>query len=430
MSTEKLPQCIVAALLCLVFLGCSDGRHQRATAPRIAEETLITAKSCGFDYTKQMDEALKGDEGAIRELFLFSSRTDAAGSIGHGVALVELFRVIGEESPARIAKTLKSDEKQVLVRILEAGVAYAFKTGPEEFPKRFPQVFASLATIAAAGDPDIDLSKMPHLSPKGRIQDKDYNPDILLVDEMIGMGTNTIPFLISKLADETEVDHQVMCLWPVNTVGDIALVVLTDLVTDSSWRRQTIPGTSWEELLGQKKDPKIPSWQYVHEYVEKHGRRSLQAKWQKIWTEHHDHIGWDEKQRCFKIDPAHRRETKTIDELVRLQRVMEAAKSQSAMNEASMELAKYWDRVLQQEEEKILASSDAGTGKLFKETQKSWRQFRQTEVDFQGDASRGGSVQPFIHNATYANLTEQRVRDLRLYSQKERNQIPGVNHRQ
>ena len=104
-------------------------------------------------------------------------------------------------------------------------------------------------------------------------------------------------------------------------------------------------------------------------------------------------------------------------ELERLQRALKVAISQTDMNVASGELAKYWDQALQKEEKKILASCDAETTKLFQKAQQSWREFRKAEVAFQGDAVRGGSMQPLVCNSTFAALTERRVRDLRLYSE-------------
>jgi hypothetical protein len=149
--------------------------------------------------------------------------------------------------------------------------------------------------------PDLDLSQVPPLCPKGRVQDKEYNPDVYVVNELIKKGKEAIPLLISKLADDTDVNHQVMCFWPGNTIGDIALVILTDLTTDSSWRHHTIPGTSWDDLLEQKFDPNIPTWSVLHSYVREHGRQNIKEKWEIIWDRHKENIYWDDTQRCFNI---------------------------------------------------------------------------------------------------------------------------------
>jgi uncharacterized protein YecT (DUF1311 family) len=101
------------------------------------------------------------------------------------------------------------------------------------------------------------------------------------------------------------------------------------------------------------------------------------------------------------------------DELVRLQRALDSAMTQTDMNIASGELAKYWDRELAKEEARVLGACDSEHAKLFRSAQKSWRDFRSAETKFHGDVYRGGSIQPLIHNSTYAALTEQRVKALR-----------------
>ena len=106
-------------------------------------------------------------------------------------------------------------------------------------------------------------------------------------------------------------------------------------------------------------------------------------------------------------------------ELAQLQRAMKSAASQQAMNDASGELAKYWDRMLEKEEAKILASCDAEREMLFRAAQKSWREFRLAETILNGNEYRGGSIQLLIHNSVFASLTEQRVKELRAMSEQK-----------
>src|SRR5512138_2655261 len=57
--------------------------------------------------------------------------------------------------------------------------------------------FASVATagVLSAGE-GADLSKIDHFSPKGRAQDKGYNPHLPVIDALIKKGTNSIPLLV------------------------------------------------------------------------------------------------------------------------------------------------------------------------------------------------------------------------------------------
>jgi len=103
-------------------------------------------------------------------------------------------------------------------------------------------------------------------------------------------------------------------------------------------------------------------------------------------------------------------------ELARLNREAEAAMSQMEMNIASGNLALYWERMLQKEEAEILASCrDAKATAIFKKAQEAWREFREAEMEFWADESRGGSIQPLIRYTVYANLTEKRIQELKFY---------------
>ncbi|HEY2974051.1 MAG TPA: hypothetical protein VGJ48_16165 [Pyrinomonadaceae bacterium] len=138
------------------------------------------------------------------------------------------------------------------------------------------------------------------MAPKGRVQDKEYN-ELEVVDQLIANGKDSIPYLISKLDDETVIHQPIADFWPELTIGDVALFILTDLSLDSTWEKETIPGTSWQELFGTKKNPEQPAWEYYYDQMEKHERYWIKAKWQKIWTTYKDRIVWDEQERCFKV---------------------------------------------------------------------------------------------------------------------------------
>lgn len=146
----------------------------------------------------------------------------------------------------------------------------------------------------------IDVSQIGHIASKGRVQDKEYN-DEAIIDQLIANGKESIPFLISKLEDETVINHHVLDYWPgPATVGDVAFVILMDFTTDSSWTKNTISGTDPDSLLG-KYDPNLPGVERLTRFVEKHGRKPVRQRWEKVWADHKDQIVWDEKERCFKI---------------------------------------------------------------------------------------------------------------------------------
>src|SRR5687768_2781540 len=76
---------------------------------------------------------------------------------------------------------------------------------------------------------EIDLTTIEHIAPKGRAQDdilqnKEFNK-LSIGDDLIAHGKDSIPFLISKLEDETELNRQVINYWYEVYVGDIALII-------------------------------------------------------------------------------------------------------------------------------------------------------------------------------------------------------------
>ena len=158
------------------------------------------------------------------------------------------------------------------------------------------------ACVLSAGEP-VDLSKIDHFCPKGRVQDKDYNRHLPVIDALLEQGTNCIPLLIGMLTNQVEIDHQIVDYWPLITLGDAAFIILTDLTTDSSWKKSTIPGASWDEILGSKADTNIliPVYCQLQDFKDEHGSKEIQRRWQKIWQEHQEQIYWDAMDRCFKL---------------------------------------------------------------------------------------------------------------------------------
>jgi hypothetical protein len=146
----------------------------------------------------------------------------------------------------------------------------------------------------------IDISEIDQITSKGRVQDKDYN-ELEVVDDLIANGKDSIPFLISKLEDRTVIRRRVIDYWPGSvTVGDLAFVILSDFTEDHTWTKTTIPGADLDSLLGPS-DPDTPGLERLSRFVEKHGRKPIRQKWQKIWSTYKDRIVWDEQERCFKV---------------------------------------------------------------------------------------------------------------------------------
>jgi len=99
-------------------------------------------------------------------------------------------------------------------------------------------------------------------------------------------------------------------------------------------------------------------------------------------------------------------------ELKKLQAALDAASTQTDMNLASGAMADYWEKELLAVEKKIGKKLDAQAMALFQKTKQAWSKYRSSQVAFEGEFYRGGSIQPLISNTVFSSLTERRVKDL------------------
>ena len=134
----------------------------------------------------------------------------------------------------------------------------------------------------------------------GRIQDFPSK----VMDQIIAAGPKSVPVLIAMIGDArmAKTREPIICYWGGMTIGDIAFCLLSDLFTETNGSaiggRTTMPGAGYE-MLGASGD--LPAWEQLHQYIRKHGRAALQAKWQGLWEKYKDQMFWDPKERCFKL---------------------------------------------------------------------------------------------------------------------------------
>jgi hypothetical protein len=135
---------------------------------------------------------------------------------------------------------------------------------------------------------------------KGRLQD--YPSKTMA--EIIASGPKSVPILIGMLTDArmAKTPEPIICFWPGMAIGDIAFCLLEDLFLNSDWTKATIPGVSWNDILGPEDN--LPAWEQVHSFIRKHGRKAIQSKWQAQWQNYKDRVFWDPKERCFKLKMA------------------------------------------------------------------------------------------------------------------------------
>ena len=158
---------------------------------------------------------------------------------------------------------------------------------------------AAVIATSASAPPDlpVDLTRIGHISSKGRVQDSQYN-NLPVVNSLIQAGPAAIPFLVGKLDDDTEIREDVLDFWPRVTVGDVALVILCDLFRTADWKASTVPGLEWDALL-ERTDPEAPGWVVLQNFLAHHGRRGLRERVEELLKPYEGSLAWDANERCF-----------------------------------------------------------------------------------------------------------------------------------
>ena len=178
---------------------------------------------------------------------------------------------------------------------------YANRRSSKDMATGWQKTGAGSEILVAIGTPaltEIDLATIGAIAPKGRVQDAEYN-QLPLVDQLIARGRESIPYLISKLDDETKIEGHVVDYWDEVRVADVALIILTDFFTDHSGQNTTIPGVGWDQFLERGGNTDLTSEQVLRNYISKHGRSKIKQRWQQIWEKYRDKIEWDETERGF-----------------------------------------------------------------------------------------------------------------------------------
>ena len=161
-----------------------------------------------------------------------------------------------------------------------------------------PAVSGLLSVVLAPPALDIDLRQIGDVAPKGRVQDKEYNPRLVVVDRLIAAGPAAIPFLVSKLEDETTITRPVFDFWGKVHVGDVAFVILRDFFVESDWKTSTVPALDWGLLEGR--DDETASATVFKEFVAKHGQRGRREKVERVLRPYGGRFVWDAHGRCFR----------------------------------------------------------------------------------------------------------------------------------
>ena len=148
-----------------------------------------------------------------------------------------------------------------------------------------------------------DLMDIKHIGSKGRVQDKKYNPNSSIIDELIENGKSSIPFLIERLKSKKTYDPGVLDLWPYVEERHVALIILTDFFLDSSWEKSSSPELCFISLISvQKKYPDLAIWTIFYDHFSPTDWTQLMDKWKVFWENNKENIYWDSRDRFFRIE--------------------------------------------------------------------------------------------------------------------------------
>ena len=164
-----------------------------------------------------------------------------------------------------------------------------------------PLLLLALSLPCSAGTETFDLLKIAQLGGKGRIQDTQYQPKDAQVAAILAAGKDAVPLLIDAFESVRPYETSPNSFWPVMAEGDVALIVLSNLFLDPTWKRSTLPELCWDNIL-QRTDAETPAWDLLNTFVKTRGRAELAKRWRAAWARHSAAIRWDPTGRYFVVE--------------------------------------------------------------------------------------------------------------------------------
>ncbi len=126
-------------LYIILFLCFTCCRNKVIDGIEVSESLLIVSAEQNIDYCKLLSEAVKGDNASIKQLALLEIYESAG--YDHGVVIVDLIELIGEDKFIHSLKTINIEQKKWIKGYIEVGLEYRdnqnlqAQTLKEVFPK-------------------------------------------------------------------------------------------------------------------------------------------------------------------------------------------------------------------------------------------------------------------------------------------------------
>jgi len=130
----------ISSIVCLFlfFQSCSNGCN--VSGVNVSELLTVASKHKRIDYCNLLDEALNGNEIAVRELSLLEF--NAAAGYDQGAVIVDLILKLGEKKYIKSIFEISNKEKILIESYIDVGVEYSDK--PELKNRKLKDVFSKL----------------------------------------------------------------------------------------------------------------------------------------------------------------------------------------------------------------------------------------------------------------------------------------------
>jgi hypothetical protein len=160
-------------------------------------------------------------------------------------------------------------------------------------------IFCFVPAMVYSNGPD--LMRIEYVPPKARVQDNVSQIKPPVIEELLAMGNESIPFLINRLSSERSYREPPLDYYQSLTEGGMAYIILNDFFTSADGKRTTVPSLCWNVLLEKSKHPNTPAWELLDIYHQTHSREELRHKWNEMWQRNGKQIVWDKSQHFFRV---------------------------------------------------------------------------------------------------------------------------------
>ncbi len=130
----------ICLLICFVLLLYSCSSECSISGIKVNELLFAVSKDRGIDYCSLLEEAVNGNELAIREISLL--KFDDATGYAQGTVIVEMILKLGEEKYLKSISSISVKEKKLIKAYIDIGFEYneSKDLKNKELAELFPKV--------------------------------------------------------------------------------------------------------------------------------------------------------------------------------------------------------------------------------------------------------------------------------------------------